>query len=112
MNRASPITTASVTDWSGWSDVPDFSAYFRAYDHILSMFACDGPAWTGSAIRVSLEGRDGLVDQLGVEAGQPLVADQQHGQRREPELHQLLARRRIAADVLLHERNPLRSEER
>src|SRR5207237_239348 len=44
MWRASPSTTVSVTVTSGCSDVPDFSAYFRAYAHILSMLGCDGLA--------------------------------------------------------------------
>src|SRR5919204_4777195 len=48
MCLARPCTTASVTLTSGCSDVPDFSAYFRAYVHILSTFA-----WDGSAIHVS-----------------------------------------------------------
>src|ERR1041384_3680353 len=98
MWRARPLTTASVTPRSGWSDVPDFSAYFSAYFHILSMFAWDGPA---SAI----EAPQRFVDLRRVEAGELLLADQQHGQRQQSEVHQLLPRLRIAPHVLLGERH-------
>src|SRR5436189_1837074 len=44
MCLARPCTTASVTLTSGCSDVPDFSAYLRAYAHILSTLAFEGSA--------------------------------------------------------------------
>src|SRR2546426_2235198 len=86
MCRASPVTTVSVTLRSGWSDVPDFSAYFRAYAHILSTLAAEGsfmppPRSRRAQCRIDL-GR--------VEAGQPLVTDEENRQRREPERHQFL----------------------
>src|SRR5262245_6766008 len=103
MCRARPITTVSVTLTSGCSRVPDFSAYLRAYAHILSMFACEG-----SAMADLLSGlRERGVDRLGVEPGELLVSDEQHGQRQEAERHQLLAGFRITPDVLLGERNAL-----
>src|SRR5437016_5097631 len=100
MLMASPLTTASVTPRSGCSEVPDFSAYFSAYFHILSMFAWDGAP---SAI----EAPQCFIDLGGVEARELLLADEEHGQREEAELHELLSRLRILADVLLGERHAL-----
>src|SRR5512145_218302 len=108
MCRASPSTTVSVTLTSGCSEVPDFSAYLRAYAHILSMLACAGLA--SSLMRVLLVSRfvspagppllrQRGVDRVGVEAGQALVADEDDRQRHQAELHQLLARSRILPDV-------------
>src|SRR5690349_7763859 len=102
MCLASPCTTASVTLTSGCSDVPDFSAYLRAYAHILSTFA-----WEGSAMRGLLRSGERFVDLLGIEAAEPLLADEDHRQRRQPELHQLLARAGVTADVALGERHAL-----
>src|SRR5882762_9171811 len=101
MWRARPSTTVSVTVTSGWSDVPDFSANLRAYAHILSMFACEG-----MGVLSRLPGQRG-VDRGRVEAGQSLVADQDHGQRGQAELHELLPGRRILPHVALRERHAL-----
>src|SRR5262245_20239262 len=102
MCLASPCTTASVTLTSGCSEVPDFSAYLRAYAHILSMFA-----WDGSAIGCLLRSRERLVDLRRVEAAQASVADEDHRKRREAQLHQFLARARVTADVALGEHHAL-----
>src|SRR5213594_1880194 len=102
MCLASPWTTASVTLTSGCSAVPDFSAYLRAYAHILSTFACDG-----SAMVVLLRSRQRFVDLVGVEPAEPLPADEDHRQRRESQLHQLLARAGVSPDVALGERHAL-----
>src|SRR4030095_2045937 len=97
MWRASPITTVSVTLTSGWSDVPDFSAYLRAYAHILSMLPCAGcfmssPCQIERAGRVALrERRQRRLDGVGVEARELLVADEEHGKREQPERDQLLS---------------------
>src|ERR1041384_7147476 len=101
MWRARPSTTVSVTVTSGCRDVPDFSANLRAYAHILSMFACDGMG--------SLSGLPGQrgVDRGRVKAGESLVADQDHGQRGQAELHELLPGRRILPPVALPERHAL-----
>src|SRR5262245_35712271 len=95
---ASPITTASVTERSGCSDVPDFSAYFSAYFHILSTFAWDGVGFTTRHLRSAGEGVDRFVDLVRVEARELPVADEQHRQRCQPDLHQLLSRLRIPSD--------------
>src|SRR5437764_5442033 len=120
MCLANPSTTASVTLTSGCSDVPDFSAYLRAYAHILSMFAWDGCAmsfspWPSERLRraPALDGRAALaggqcfVDLRRVEAAQASLADEDHGQRRQSQLHQFLARAGVAADVALGERYAL-----
>src|SRR5262245_58388329 len=103
MCRASPSTTVSVTVTSGCRNVPDFSAYLRAYAHILSRLACEGLAVSAMAMSFqrrralgahaadahrgpgrrrrgrapcarSAQERQGLVDLLRVESGEPLVA--------------------------------------
>src|SRR5213594_2303083 len=111
MCLARPCTTASVTLTSGCSDVPDLSAYLRAYAHILSTFACDGSAmqlsflirrrsaFAGlrrSTVGESSRAGQGLVDLRRVEAAQAPLADEDHGQRRQSQLHELLARAGIA----------------
>src|SRR5437870_1554966 len=103
MCLASPMTTVSVTLTSGCSDVPDFSAYLRAYAHILSMFAFEGSAIVCVSSGLGERG----VDGLGVEPGELLVADEQDRQRQQAERHQLLAGLRITPDVLLGERDAL-----
>src|SRR5215475_11039971 len=103
MCRASPVTTVSVTARSGWSELPDFSAYLRAYAHILSMFAAEGSCIPSPGLR----GTQRRVDRLRVEAGEALVADDDDRQRQETERHQLLARLRILADVSLGELDTL-----
>src|SRR5205814_9743261 len=102
MCLARPITTVSVTLTSGCSDVPDFSAYLRAYAHILSMFAFEG-----SAMNASSGPGERRVDGLGVEPRELLVADEQHRQRQQAQRHQLLAGLGVTADVLLRERYAL-----
>src|SRR5215470_17214148 len=102
MCRARPSTTVWVTLTSGWSDVPDFSAYLRAYAHILSTLALDG-----SLMCLSLPLRQRGVDRFRIEARQPLVTDQDDRQRQQPQLHELLTRRRVLADVALRERHAL-----
>src|SRR5213592_169901 len=121
---ASPCTTASVTLTSGCSDVPDLSAYLRAYAHILVTFASDGSAIEAScgqrfADRRAPEPCEGaptgnnttsaggqrLVDLRGIEAGEARLADENDGQRRQAQRHQLLAGARVAADVALGERH-------
>src|SRR5262245_61887034 len=103
MCRASPVTTVSVTARSGWSELPDFSAYFRAYAHILSMFAAEGSCMRSPRLRRAQR----RVDRLRVEAGEALVTDDDDRQRQQAERHQLLARLRVLADVALGERDAL-----
>src|SRR5262245_61259293 len=108
MCRARPITTVSVTLTSGWSDVPDFSAYFLAYAHILSMLACEGwsmrpPCRIGQARRRLRQRRQSRVDGVGIETGQLLLADEQHGQREQAQGDQLLPGLGIPSHVLLGE---------
>src|SRR5690349_5961366 len=67
------------------------------------MFACEG-IFPCSAID---DAREGLVDLLRVEPGELVLADQDDGQRREPDLHELLTRARIATHVALGERDAL-----
>src|SRR5262245_59472916 len=102
MWRASPVTTVSVTARSGWSEVPDFSAYLRAYAHIFSTFAAEGSFMRPPILRVQRR-----IDGGRVEARQPLVADEQHRQRQEAERHQFFARAGVTADVSLGERDAL-----
>src|SRR3990170_1450691 len=103
MCRASPVTTVSVTLRSGWSEVPDFSAYFRAYAHIFSMLAGEGSSMGSPRLRRAQR----RVDLGRVEAGEPLVPDEEHRQRGEAECHQLLAGSGVTADVSLGEREAL-----
>src|SRR2546426_9269708 len=72
MCRASPVTTVSVTLRSGCSDVPDFSAYLRAYAHILLMLTAEGSSIPPPRLRRA----QGRIDLGRVEAGEPLVADE------------------------------------
>src|SRR6266850_4552205 len=104
MCRASPVTTVSVTARSGWSEVPDFSAYFRAYAHILSTLAAEGSFMPPPRLRRRAQG---CVDLGRIEAREPLVADEEHWKGHETERHQLFARAGITADVSLSERDPL-----
>src|SRR5687768_6359050 len=110
MCLARPITTVSVTVTSGCSSDPDFSAYLRAYAHILSTFAFEGSAIRDSPLRapraLSGLGERG-VDRLGVEPGELFVSDEQHGQRQQAERHQFLAGLGVTPDVLLGERYAL-----
>src|SRR5215471_7075650 len=101
MWRASPVTTVSVTARSGWSEVPDFSAYLRAYAHILSTLAAEGSFMRPPILR----GVQRRIDGGRIEARQPLVADQQYRERQEAKRHQFFARTGVTADVPLGERD-------
>src|SRR5215831_11210271 len=103
MCRARPVTTVSVTARSGWSDVPDFSAYLPAYAHILSTLAAEGSCKSSPRLRRAQR----RVDRLGVETGEALVTDDDHRQGQKSECHQLLARLRVLPHVSLGELDTL-----
>src|SRR5262249_7288750 len=104
MWRARAGTAVSVDARSGWSEVPDFSAYFRAYAHIFSMLTAEGSFMRPPILWGGVQRR---IDGGRIEAREPLVADEQHRQRQDTERHQLLARAGITADVPLGERDAL-----
>src|SRR5262245_17289144 len=110
MWRARPMTTVSVTLTSGCRDVPDFSAYFLAYAHILSMLACDG-CFIRSPCRIDRrqaltrlrQPRQRRLDGLRVETGELLLPDEEHGQREQSQRDQFLPRLGIPPHVLFGE---------